>query len=255
MGVSAPIRPGDAFALCAAEVIGAAILVREIVELPVRWGIRLCPMDPATLAMVLGSPEDFLLQLANAEVNAHFHGTRWHPAAGSIHTSAKLPGAQACAEKAGLMTAGALLGARRFGVAGTLSLDEIFSPEQLLYDVEIRDQVQRLATGIDGTCDPERCAREVAEGVRQGGFAGLEATASLFRGVYWRPDLFERRFAAGWEGSGAGTIRDQVRERLRELTSMERRDPEPALRRELDRIVARAATAFGGGAGMSGGKR
>ncbi|HIE26702.1 TPA: hypothetical protein EYP66_05410 [Candidatus Poribacteria bacterium] len=115
LGCTTPINTGDAFALCVAEVVGSAILLKEIIDLPIHWSIRLCPIDLHSMAMVLGSPEDLLLQFANAEVNAYFHGTRWYQAVGGIHTNAKLPGAQACTEKASLMTTGAILGARRFG--------------------------------------------------------------------------------------------------------------------------------------------
>ena len=246
LGCTAPIHIGDAYALCAAEVVGGAMLVRELVDLPVTWSIRLCPIDLHSMAMTLGSPEDFLLQLANAEVNAYFHGRRWSPAAGSIHTAAKLPGAQACAEKASLMTAGALLGARRFSVAGTLSLDQVFSPEQLLYDVEIKDHVQRLVQGGDGDCDPERCLNDAMEGVKQQSFVGLDTTLDAHRRVYWRPALFERRFLSGWQAGGEETDRQRAHAMVRELVSRHEYEPEPDLRRELDGIVAKAKAEFGG---------
>ncbi len=229
LGCTVPIHAGDAFALCAAEGIGSAILVRQLIDLPVNWSIRICPIDMSSLAMPLGSPEDHLLQYANAEINAFFHGSRWHPAAGSMHTSAKQPGAQACVEKASLMTAGALLGARRFGVAGTLSLDEVFSPEQLLYDIEIKDHVQRLISGIDGDCEVDRCLQDVKEGVRQGSFVGLDTTLNAHRDVYWYPELFERRFLTGWEGNGAPTIRERARATIQSLLSQHEYELGPEL--------------------------
>jgi trimethylamine:corrinoid methyltransferase-like protein len=244
LGCTAPIRPGDAYALCVAEVIGSALLVQALVEVPVSWSIRLCPIDMSHLTMGLGSPEDFLLQLANAEVNAYFHGTRWSQAAGSIHTGAKLPGAQACAEKSSLMTTGALLGARRFGVAGTLSLDEVFSAEQLLYDVEVRDHVQRLVKGMDGDCDPERCLEEVVEGVDQKGFLGLDSTLDAYRDVYWHPQLFERRFLSGWKEAGEKSIRQEAHATIRTLLDQYEYELEADLQRELDRILAAARKAF-----------
>jgi len=192
------------------------------------------------MAMVLGSPEDFLLQLGLAEVNAYFHGTRWSPAAASVHTNAKLPGPQACSEKASLMTAGALLGARSFGAIGTLSLDEVFSPEQLLYDLEIKEHVQRLVEGIDGECDPERCLRDVIEGLEQKSFVGIESTLAGYRAFYWHPKLFERQFLGAWEKEGARTIRERTRTRVRELLKQYEYELEPELRRELDKLLDRA---------------
>ena len=244
LGCATPINIGDAFALCIAEVMGAAILLREIIDLPIHWSVRLCPIDLHSMAMVLGTPEDFLLQFANSEVNAYFHGTRWSPAVGGVHTNAKLPGAQACAEKSSLMTTGALLGARGFGSAGTLSLDEVFSAEQLLYDLEIKDHVQRLVEGIDGDCDPERCLQDVMEGVQQKTFVGLETTLHSYRHVYWHPKLFNRQFFSAWEGEGARTIRQQAHAMIRELLSQYEYELEGELKSELDKILAKAKAKF-----------
>lgn len=244
VGCTAPINIGDAVALSAAEVIGASILTREIIDLPVNWHLRLCSIDLHSLAMSLGSPEDFLLQLVNYEINAYFHGTTWYPAAGIIHTNAKLPGAQACAEKSSLMTAGALLGQRNFGVAGTLSLDEVFSPEQLLYDLEIKDHVQQIVKGINGECDPERCVNDIREAIEQGSFVGLETTLKDYKDVYWGPKLFERQFLAAWQGEGSVSIRKRTHEMVRELSGQHDYELDSKLRMELDKILAKAKEEF-----------
>ena len=240
LGCAAPINPGDAYAVCCAEVIGTAILVRDLVGLPVIWSVRICPIDLRTMAMSLGSPEDYLLQLTNIEVNAYFHGTTWHPAGASLHSNAKLPGAQACSEKASLMTAGALLGARRFSAGGMLSLDEIFSAEQLLYDIEIRDHAERLVEGIDGECDPDRCIEDVVACLEQGTFAGLDSTRDAYRRFYWHPTLFERNYWTAWDADGATDIRSRAQSTIPELIDRHEYELEPALRSELDRILARA---------------
>jgi len=245
LGSTTSARVGDALALCAAEVIGAAILTRDLVGLPVHWSLRLCPLDLRSMAMVLGSPEDLLLQLANAEVNAHFQGVPWNPAASSLHTAAKLPGAQACTEKTSAMTTGALLGARRFGTAGSLSLDEVFSPEQLLYDLEARDHVERLVRGLDGDCSAERCLAEVTEGLEQKTFAGLHSTLSTHRNLYWQPGLYERSFLSAWAEDGARTIRQRAREMIADLLGQYDYELEPERRAELDSILARARRELG----------
>jgi trimethylamine:corrinoid methyltransferase-like protein len=217
LGCSAPVGVGNACALSVAEVAGAAILVRELTGLPVRWSIRICPVDLSSLAMSLGTAEDLLLHLVNTQVNAHFHGRAFAPTITTMHTSAKAPGPQACAEKASLMTAGALLGARHFGDAGTISLDEVFSPEQLLYDIEIKDHVTRIARGFDIECSPEACLAEIAAGVEEGGFVGLETTVDQHRDVYWRPRLFERRFLSSWQAEGEASIRERAHELIADV--------------------------------------
>jgi len=246
LGCTTPIHVGDAFAFCAAEVIGSAMLVRALAEhVRVSWHIRICPADLRHMTMVLGSAEDFWLQLANAEVNAFFHGTPWSPAVTGMHTSAKLPGAQACTEKASMMTAGALLGARHFGVAGTLSLDEVFSPEQLLYDVELRDHVQQMVRLPDVECDADRCLRDVCEAVETHGFTALNSTLQTYRDVYWHPALFERRFLSAWQCAGAETIAQRAKRRVEELVGGHDYGLDREVQRELDRVLADARRRLG----------
>ncbi len=239
-GQSAPIRLGDAFAMATAEAVGGAILVRELTKLPVHWYVNLFPADLKAMAMSFGSPENFLFHLYFAEVYAHQHGTRWGQAAYNLHSNAKLPGAQACAERASLMTAGALLGARYFEGGGTLSLDEVHSPEQLLYDLEILDHVRRLTAAPSFEVDAARCIGEVQEALRDGGFAALESTRERHRDLYWHPMLFDRDFLSGWRARGEPTIRAQARALLAELRPRHDFHLPDAEQKAIDAIWARA---------------
>ena len=244
LGCSVPINPGDAYAVGAAEVVGSAMVVKELTGLPVSWGIRICPIDLRHMAMVLGSAEDLLLIMANREVTAYFRGNSWYQALGGVHTNAKFPGPQACAEKASLMTAGAMLGARSFSPVGSLSLDEIFSPEQLLYDIEIKDHVQRIVAGLSGECDPERCLKDVRDAMESRIFAGLDSTAAGYRDFYWFPQLFERQLRASWQGDSSSSMRKRSHDLIRQLVGEHDYELEPELRREFDRILARAKAEF-----------
>lgn len=247
VGLTAPVAVGDAFALAAAEVIGSAILVRELVDLPVRWSVNLFPVDLRTMAMVFGSPESHLLELAGNEVDAFLKGTRWHPSASNIHTNAKLPGAQACAEKSSTMTAGALLGARHFGSVGTLSLDEVFSPEQLVYDMEMTDHVRRLVAGVVGKCDPESCVEQVSEALEAGSFAGLDETLDGYRDFYWHPELFERSFLPAWQAKGAPDPRRRAKAIVAELVTRHDYRLPVEQQRGIDDVLNRARHELGDG--------
>jgi trimethylamine:corrinoid methyltransferase-like protein len=239
-GSTAPINVGDALAMSAAEAVGGAIIMRAVLGKPVWWGIDIFPVDLRSMAMIYGSPENFLFHLLFAEVNAYFHGEVWYPAAGNIHTMAKLPGAQACAEKMGIMTAGALLGERQFGAAGTLAMDEVFSAEQLMYDLEIKDHVQRLVSPIDADCDPDRATAVVREGVAANSFAGLDSTQESYKDLYWHPALFERDFLKQWQAGGAVTIRKRARDMIRELGTRHSFRLEEGKQKAIDAILARA---------------
>ena len=244
-GASAPIRIADALALAVAEVVGSAIVAREVTGLPVEWSVRVCPLDFQTLALSQGSPEELLFQWAFEEVNAFYHGLEPRPQHGSLHTQAKLPGTQAAAEKMALLLPGALLGARTFTGAGRLSLDEVFSAEQLLIDCEMRDYVQRLVSGLDTDCDPEACVAEVAAGLADG-FLSLESTAHTYRRVHWLPQLFERRALSGWSGAGSPDLRAQAKDLVRRQLQQHDYELEPDLRREVERIYQQAERELSG---------
>jgi len=239
LGSTAPVNIGDGFAVSAAEIVGPAILLRELLEMPVRWGVQLFPTDFASMAMVFGAPETALLSLMASEVNAYLHGTRWGQGGGSCLTMANLPGPQSCAEKASTMTAGALLGKRTFSAPGTLSLDEVFSPEQFVYDLEIRDHVEALLEGLEPACDPARTVEEVMETLEERGFTALDSTARHCRDA-WRPALFERSFLASWRTAGEPRMREKARDRVRRLIAEHDYRLEDDLKREIDRIVERA---------------
>ena len=244
-GGTAPVRLADALAMGAAEAMGAAMVVAEYVRRPVDWGVRVCPFDPRRMALSLGSPEEFHFQRASDELNAWYHGWDPGPPSGMLHTQSKLPDAQAAAEKMSQMTLAAVCGARDFSGAGTLSLDEVFSAEQLVIDCELRDHVERLVGGVDLGCDPEAAAAEVSAGIELG-FLGLDNTARLYRKIYWLPRLFERRSFSGWREVGRSRLRDRAREMVREqLKAHDFRLPED-VSRELDAIYARAEKALSG---------
>jgi trimethylamine--corrinoid protein Co-methyltransferase len=238
MAATAPIRLGDALALGVAEVVGAAILSREVVGLPVDWSVRVTPFDPRFMCLTLGGPEEYPLQWASDEVNAWYHGRAPGAPWGGLHSQAKLPDQQAAMERTTMMLTLALFGTRVFGGIGRLSLDEVFSPEQAVLDLELRDHVQRLIAGADGACDPEACLAEVAAGLPSG-FLGLDSTADLYAQTYWRPRLFWRGMVNEWRTSGSD-LHARAKEMVRRQLKLHDYELEPDVRREVERIYARA---------------
>ncbi len=239
VGATAPIRIADALALGVAEVIGSAIVLRAVTALPVSWSVAAMAFDLRGMAMSFGGPEDMLFRLACEELNAFCHGGEPEPPPGAIRSQAKLPGPQSAAEKMAGMISGALMGACEFGGAGTLSLDEVFSAEQLVIDCELRDHAQRLIGGIDGDCDPDGVVMEVGAGLDRG-FLALDTTLSRYQGEYWLPRTFERRSLAGWLGAGAPDVRDRAKEIARERAAKHSYDLPSDRLREVNAIYAKA---------------
>lgn len=250
-GVEAPIQPMGAFALALAGQLGGLVTLRVVSKLPVSFRPFATPFDLRSLAMVYGSPENLLFHLAAADLNRFYdhqpsgaiciYEGSWPQGVGrgNIHDMAKLPGPQSAAEKAAIMAVSAMLGARFFHHAGVLSLDEIFSPEQLLLDVEIRDWVQRLVAGLDTTIPGDGLLEEIEEGMRHG-FMGTDSTLDNYRRLYWYPRLFERDFLGHWEQAGSKRWRERVREEIERRLAGHSYELDAVRRRELERIVAAA---------------
>ena len=240
VGGTAPILPLPALAMAVAEVIGGSIVLSLVTDLPVDFGIGLHAFDLRHGSMVFGSPEAYLFGQLNAEINAFYGRYRERgQAAAGIHVRANFPGAQAAAEKASLMTAGALIGVRHFDGAGILAVDEVFSPEQLLVDSEIRDMVQRLITGLDMGEGEYDWVEEVRQGVGSS-FIGLDSTLDHYREVYWHPHLFDRGFLARQGSDGRTKLAQRARDMVQECTSRHEYQLDAPRRREVERIWQRA---------------
>ena len=244
-GASAPIHPFGALALAAAEVIGGMVAMRILTGKPTTFSVGIFPFDLRAGAMVFGSPENMLFQMLCNDMN-RFYGWSWGPAPDNIHVMSKLPDAQSAAEKASIMAVGAFLGARHFSCAGTLSLDEIFSPEQLLLDCEIRDWAQRAIQGVwMGEEAVDDWLTEVQAGLQRG-FMALDSTLDHYRRHTWYPRRFERGAIGPWLTEGQPRFCDRLRAEVRRRIAGHDFELDPERRREIERIYQAAQEAVYG---------
>jgi trimethylamine:corrinoid methyltransferase-like protein len=187
-----------------------------------------------------------LFQMLGNDFN-QFYGWPWTPAFGNIHVMSRRPDSQAAAEKAAIMALGAFLGARYFGSAGTLSLDDVFSPGQLLVDCEIRDWVQQAIRGVWlGEEAVDDWLAEIRAGVQRG-FMGLDSTLDYYQqGYSWYPQHFTRGAVGPWLAQGQPRLSDRLRDEVRRRIA--RHDFELAAdkRREIERIYQAAQKVVAG---------
>lgn len=238
-GATAPLHPFGALVLAAAEVMGGMVAVRILTDKPTSFGVEILPFDLRAGAMVFGSPENLLFQMLCRDVN-RFYGWEWDPAPNNIYVMSKLPDAQAAADKATIMALGAFLGARHFGAAGTLSLDDIFSPEQLLLDCEIRDWVQRATQGVWMAEEAvDDWLAEIRAGV-QGSFIALDSTLDHYRRHVWYPKRFERRAIGAWLADGQPRLSDRLKQEVRRRIAAHDFELEAQKRRAIEHIYAAA---------------
>lgn len=235
LGVTAPMDWHLGFAQSVAENIGSYAIFRLAgfarVAMPT---FRLFAPNMRAGMVYFSSPRHLPALLARRKVRAFF-GLRTDSAEGLLVT-AKQPDAQAAAEKMAACLLAATHGFRHLGGAGSLWLDEVFCPEQLLIDVEIARYVNAMRADF---APRSRDAVEIiGRGLAAGSFFEDDLTLDAFEDFIWRPELFD--LAPPGPGGGASLTsraRDQA-EALADEYDYELTGPK---REQLERIMARAA--------------
>jgi len=219
-----------------AEVL-SGLLIAHLVNphAPVVYGNVSCPMDMRTGDSSTGSPEVGLLGAAFVQL-AKYYGM---PCSAGAQCNAKVPDAQASYEKATSLMMAVMAGADFVDLfAGTIESFRTASYEQLVIDDELAGMALRCAEGIEVTA--ETMARDVIDRVGPGGnFLADKHTSEWFRKEHYYSKLGDRRSRVDWENSGSKNIREQARDRAREILANHEPEPiDPTIWREIERIIA-----------------
>jgi trimethylamine:corrinoid methyltransferase-like protein len=189
MGVGSPIYPSLSWIISIAETLGSIIVLHLLSGgKPVLAGMGMFPFDLRSMVVVGGAPEYVIMEyhryLVTKRYNPHNRYTH------TLSTMAKHTDVQSGAEKAYGAVFAVLHGCRDFNGAGLMSFDDIFSPQQVMADIEIRDMVERLIADV-----PEPPVQEwlslIAEGAETG-YLETDATLGAYKDVYHFPRLFDR---------------------------------------------------------------
>ncbi|NLM75809.1 MAG: hypothetical protein GX187_06930 [Clostridiaceae bacterium] len=234
-GVTTPMSLSMGFAMNLAEVIGVAIIMETLLNIPVDIKPNLLPFDLRSFSINFGSAEKFILELMSADLSAQILDMPLDYSSTNIHTIAQRANMQSASEKAGLIYAGALLGATKFYTIGSLGLDEIFSPYQLLLDLEAMKNAEKIVNGISMDNIPDDFVQEVLQYI-DSGFTMSDRTLDNFDSFIGKTDIYSRE---------NNLESKQVEERICELVAkIDREDTSYVLdetrSRELDIIYHRA---------------
>jgi len=240
LGLSAPMSVLSGFVVALAEVAGGGMIF-EILGVPMerlRISVNTYPVDMRSGNFVYGTPANLASTVIGRAVN------RWlgtEITAKTFCCSAQTPGPQACAQKAAFTGLAAALGMKRFSGAGSLSVDEIFSPVQLIFDREIFNYVQRsCAMTAESLNDDLFLLDDLLEN-EEDNFMASPATAKYCRVLQWDSDIFPNRMLAQWETAGRPSEQEAAAAEIqRLLAGYDYRLPEDKAS-ELDRIFDRAA--------------
>jgi trimethylamine--corrinoid protein Co-methyltransferase len=209
LGSNAPVTIAGALAQHLAQNIFINILYRAYFgEKRLSFSSAISPLDMKTLMQSYGRPEKELCNVAMAQM-ARRYGAHFFPHTG--HADAKKPGPEAGFEKA-LNSIPSLIACGRVSIScGLLSVDEVYSPIQLVIDREIIDALNRFVRGFE--INEATLALETIREVGHGGvFTGTEHTAAHWKRELWMPKIFAREMFSAWREKGAKTEVDLARE-------------------------------------------
>ncbi len=241
-----PATPAGNLVVGNAEVISALALMQLAHPgAPVYYAAAQTAMDLRTGAYTGGGPEDFLFGAATNEL-ADFY--RVPLSMGAFATGAKRPDWQAGLENGLSAFMASIAGADMLLGVGLLHGSRVWSYEQLILDVEIRELVGAMLRGIP--VDDESLALDAIRAVGPGGDFLTEPHTRRHMRELWGPRYLDRRPYGAWEEDPDALHRVAL-DRARELLANHRPTPlDPAVDAELARIVAAVEATAGVPAGI-----
>ena len=241
-GVTAPMFVPGGFVQTIAETLGAYIFISLLSE--GRFGntdfLRLDPFDMQYCNISFGGPEWSLYHLMGRQLTKYLFGYEQLP--GSFRTLAKLPDSQASAERISSVFTGALDGAVSFAGAGQMSIDEIFSLEQMVLDIEILRYVEHIVKGFEYAKEDGLSFNTIKQIVdNKEEYLTHETTQQYFQDMYWNPKVFKHWNLGQWTAAGSPTSTKMAKEIINEALKKHQYVPDAKKIKELERIYELAS--------------
>jgi trimethylamine:corrinoid methyltransferase-like protein len=236
-GIAGPITPLANAMIGAAEILGVWTAVKAFDrETPVECSVVSGVLEPRTGGACFSGPEPAWIDAAIAQLFRRRYGLRCGVGVGFI--DAPVPGTAAVFERT--LKASLLAACGEFACPiGILAAGNIFSPEQMILDMDLAAALSRFYSTDGGTLDEELALiRERGIG---GSFFDTEHTAANYRRCLWSPSVFSRAKTKSAVQAGLDEpvrrAHDLWRQRLAAAQPFTLPDDKAA---EIDRIVARA---------------
>jgi len=239
-GGTAPVTLAGALALSLAQDVFTNIVHRAWFGGRSFWvGGGISPLDMRTGMYCYGRPEQAMANVGLAQM-ARRYGA---PFGGHCGLSdAKRPSVEAGFQKV-FSAIPCLMACGHAAIAcGLLSVDEVFSPIQMVLDDEMVGALGRFARGFE--VSEETLAFDAIREAGPGGtFLASEHTARHHRAELWEPRVFARHMLPAWQQRGSKLDADLARDVVHDLAEREplaSRIPESLERRLL--AILRQAT-------------
>jgi len=249
-GMTHPMSIGGSHIMSLAEKVGTFIVLKLIrPDMNVAGELHagfFGPIDFRNCNYSYGNPTTAFFYMTNRILHGLANGLTAEkirfPSVGLVTGSCE-PDEQAAIEKASTGLVMGLLGTRNFAGLGNLCVDDIFSAEQLVIDMEIVDFIEKVVESYSlpqHLLDMEGVMESIQRAVEKNeGFLTDENTVRLLRNIYKPMKLFEHMKLHSWMKDGKplrakalAIVEDRIR-------NHDYRVDEKA-RRELETIYKRA---------------
>lgn len=214
MGATAPVTFAGAVTLNLAEQLALRILDWALFgDMRLHLGSSISMMDMRTTIYPYGRPEMAITNLMMVQLARHY-GASFSGHAGL--SDAKLPSVEAGAQKA-LTAIPTLLAGGSVGIdAGLLSIDQVFSPIQMVLDDEFLSVLGHFTREFQIT--EEAIGLETIMEAGPGGhYLDKRHTVNYFRNEHWEPTIWSREMLEPWIENGQRLDVDKAREIVLEV--------------------------------------
>ena len=219
-GISKPVTAPGCAAMCFCETLALHILV-NLFDPELELGISLGGAQPTDLrntCWAWGSPRMHVFRYLRDMLMPNLLGTEvseYKVRYALLETASPVVDAHAALEKMATGLMAAMQGCRRFGYAGVLCVDDVYSGAQFIIDLEIVEYIREIIESFDPHPDIinidglyEECLA-VARG--EDTFLSHGNTVARFRNIVPSSDLLVREKLRSWMSHGR-MLKDRARE-------------------------------------------
>ncbi len=237
-GATGPVTLAGSTVIANAESLSGLVIVQMAAPgAPMTYSSEGSNFDMKFMRWASGNPEYGLLTAVASELGKYYE---MPSSAAGFTTDAKVPGAQACYEKAVTGTLPVFVGYDIVGGLGLLDACTVFTPEQLIIDAEIAKMLLRLAQGIE--VNDETLALDLIHKVGPGGhYLAEKHTLEHLEKEHFLPEITDRRSYEAWKKAGSKTVVETARVKAKEI--LEKHQPTPLekeVQKEIKDIMKRA---------------
>lgn len=236
VGLTTPATIVSGFTVAVAEILAGGMVFEALGTSSLSLSVNLYPFDMRYMSFIYGTPANIVINRLEIEINRRIFKTQIVSKA--LRTMSQRPDAQASVQKAAYAGIMAEYGKRNFIGAGSLSMDEAFSPVQLLFDAEIMSELRKVYEMNETVFDEEHLLLDVILENEDGDFITADSTLDFFRENQWDSKLFPSYQARQWIQAGKPEVYAAAKEQAKKLIAQNSFELEPEKARALDSLYA-----------------